>query len=454
MNVIQRLRKAVSAFRGAAGVESGRGWTRIFSQGLGWQADKKLSRDDLFTSSPVYACTTLIASDIGKLLLRLMSKTAGGIWVEADSPSFSPVLRKPNHYQTRQQFIECWILSKLLSGNAYILKKRDARQVVVALYVLDPSRVTPLVAPNGDVFYRLSRDDLSKLPFDDPAVPASEIIHDRMECLFHPLVGISPLIAAALAAEQGIRILQNSGKFFANNSRPGGILTAPGTIDEETAKRLKKEFEQNFSGENFGRLMVAGDGLEYQAAAMTAENAQLVEQLGLSAEQVCMAFHVPAYMIGAGSPPSYDNISALNQQYYSQCLQKLINAVEDLLDDGLSLMSSGYRTEFDIDDLLRMDMATRIQTTNDQVKGGYISPDEARARFGMLPVPGGASPMMQQQNYSLAALAKRDAREDPFASGKEPATAPEKPSEQDEEEKASASLSKMLAALTKGLEHV
>jgi phage portal protein BeeE len=29
-------------------------------------------------------------------------------------------------------------------------------------------------------------------------VPAREIIHDRFNCLFHPLVGISPLYAAAL----------------------------------------------------------------------------------------------------------------------------------------------------------------------------------------------------------------------------------------------------------------
>jgi HK97 family phage portal protein len=180
-----------------SGVDSGRGWTTIFSSanGWGWQSDEKLSNDDLIKSNPVYACTTLIASDIGKVPLRLMA-LASNVWSETISPAFTPVLRKPNKFQTRQQFIESWVISKLLHGNTYVLKARDGRGIVTAMYVLDPNRVTPLVAQNGDVYYQLQRDDLSRMPNDMPAVPASEIIHDRMECLFHPLVGISPLIAA------------------------------------------------------------------------------------------------------------------------------------------------------------------------------------------------------------------------------------------------------------------
>ena len=56
-----------------------------------------------------------------------------------------------------------------------------------------------------------------------------------------------------------------------------------------------------------------------------------------------------------------------------------------------------------------------------------MSPNEARASENMLPVVGGESPMIQQQNYSLAALAKRDAREDPFASAPQPDANPALP---------------------------
>lgn len=128
-----------------------------------------------------------------------------------------------------------------------------------------------LVSDSGSVFYRLSSDNLARVG-EDITVPAREIIHDRWNCLFHPLVGISPLWANALAATQSQKISENAASFFANQSRPGGILTAPGSISDETAARLKSAFEQGYSGENAGRIAVVGDGLTFsQLTVSTAE---------------------------------------------------------------------------------------------------------------------------------------------------------------------------------------
>jgi len=44
-----------------------------------------------------------------------------------------------------------------------------------------------------------------------------------------------------------------------------------------------------------------------------------------------------------------------------------------------------------------------------------MAPNEGRAKLDLKPKTGGDSPYLQQQNYSLAALAKRDAQADPFA---------------------------------------
>jgi phage portal protein BeeE len=53
-----------------------------------------------------------------------------------------------------------------------------------------------------------------------------------------------------------------------------------------------------------------------------------------------------------------------------------------------------------------------------------MAPNEGRAKFDLKPVKGGDSPYLQQQNYSLEALAKRDAQADPFAPATPPATKP------------------------------
>ena len=383
-----------------------------------WQRNQELRTESVLTYHAVYSCVTLIASDVSKCRPRIVEQDRNGIWAEVETAAFTPVMRKPNKFQNRIKFYEQWIVSKLLHGNTYVLKQRDNRGVVTALYVLDPSRVKVLIAPNGDVYYDLDTDNLSGVA-EKTIVPASEIIHDVMVPLYHPLCGVSPLTACGVAAAQGLNIQRSSSKFFANGAQPSGILTAPGNIDEEQAKQFKEEWERNYTGDNAGRIAVLGGGLKYEAMSVNAVDSQLIEQLKWSAETVCSTFHVPAYMIGVGPAPTYNNINALHQQYYSQCLQKLFESIELCLDEGLGLDKridgKVYGTEFDLDDLLRMDTATLIESESKAVGAGIKKPDEARKRLNLPPVPGGDSPYLQQQNYSLAALAKRDAKEDPFA---------------------------------------
>lgn len=391
-----------------------RGWWPMIRESFtgAWQQNVAIRVEDVLTYGTVYACITLIARDIAKMRLRLMALDADGIWREVDNPAFSPVLRKPNTYQTRIGFVEQWIISKLSRGNTYVLKRRDNRGVVTSLMILDPGRVQVLVSEDGAVYYQLSSDNLSQLELDTVTVPARDIIHDVMTPLYHPLVGVSPIQACGIAAMQALAIQSNSKRFFDNGSSPGGVLSAPGAISKDTAQRLKEYWDSNFTGDNVGKVAVLGDGLKFEPMTVNAVDAQLIEQLHWTSENVCTAFHVPAYMVGVGDPPTYTNIEALNQQYYSQCLQGLIESIELLLDEGLELPKP-YGTEFDLDGLLRMDSATLIDAEAKAVGGGIKSPNESRRRLNLPPVTGGETPYLQQQNYSLAALDRRDRQTTP-----------------------------------------
>lgn len=404
-----------------------RGWIRILESFAGaWQKNVEVDHDLVLSYHAVYACMTLIASDIAKLRVKLVQQDQSGIWSETTSNAFSPVLRKPNSFQNRIQFWENWVLSKLSRGNAYILKERHDRQTIKALYVLDPSRVTPLVADDGSVFYQLMADNIAGVR-QDIIVPASEIIHDRFNCLFHPLVGTSPIFAAGVAATQGIRIQNNSANFFGNQSQPGGILTAPGAISDETAARLKTYWEENFTGSNAGRVAVVGDKLEYKQLTVSAHDSQLIEQLKWTAEVVCSTFHVPPYKAGIGAMPTYNNIQSLNVEYYSQCLQALIEAAELCLDEGLgigmgvSTDGKTYGTEFDVENLLRMDSVTQMQVLENAK--GKLTVNEMRRKLDQRPVKGGDTVYLQEQDHSLEWLAKRDAI-DPAAPANEPPADP------------------------------
>lgn len=419
--VVARLVSRVAKAVGLAPIyATNTGWWPLIREPYAgaWQRNEQWTADTVLAYHAVYACITLIFSDIGKLRPRLVVADDNDIWTETTNPAFTPVLRKPNRFQNHIQFKEWYIASKLIRGNTYILKQRDNRGIVVALYPLDPCRVTVLVSPDGSIFYRLSADNLSGIEPGTIEVPASEIIHDRMNCLFHPLMGVSPLFAAGLAASEGLRIQNNAAKFFGNNSQPGGILTAPGAISDATAQRLREYWKENFTGDNSGNVAVVGDGLKFEPMRANAVDSQMIEQLKWTAEVVCSCFKVPAHKVGVGPAPGNTNIEALDQQYYSQCLQILIEEFELCMDEGLGLdvPIEGRRmgVELDLDGLLRMDTQTMVSTLADGVNRGLMTPNEARKKINAKPLIGGDTIYLQQQQYSIEALYERD-QDQPFS---------------------------------------
>ncbi len=108
-----------------------------------WQRNVEWTYEDVLAHPIVFACMRLIASDIGKLTLNLVKQDGNGIWEVTESPAFSPVLKKPNHYSTRNDHFEQWMFSKLRTGNTYVLKGRDQRGVVNAMGAVQDQRLFP-----------------------------------------------------------------------------------------------------------------------------------------------------------------------------------------------------------------------------------------------------------------------------------------------------------------------
>jgi phage portal protein BeeE len=168
---------------------------------------------------------------------------------------------------------------------------------------------------------------------------------------------------------------------------------------------------------------VLGDSLTFTSLMMTATDAQFLEQMKFGGVSIAACFGVPAYMVNLEVYPRSIAVEALTQMYYGQCLQVHIEAIELGLNDGLALPSQ-YAVKFDLDGLLRMDQASQIKALVEGIGGGLFSPNEGRGKVNLPPVEGGETPYLQQQNYSLGALARRDsAQADPFA----PATPPDAP---------------------------
>jgi HK97 family phage portal protein len=383
-----------------------RGWRVITEAFAGaWQNNIEEKHGSLLCYPTIYACLSRISQDIGKMPFQLMEEDSNGIWKKVQNPAYSPVLRKPNNYQLAHQFREYWVLSRLIEGNTYVLKGRDDRRVVNRLYILDPCRVQPLIADNGDVYYEINYPSQNNLlpdsyPSERLVIPASEIIHDRLNTFHHQLIGVPPVCAAYWPALKNLKILKTSAEYFANGAQPGGILTAPAGMSDEDAAAVKSYWDNNFTGENRGKVGVIGADMKFTPFAYKSSDSQLVEQMKYSDIQICQAFGMPPFKVGIDTIPAGMTVDDLNLLYAGDALQPQMEAMEWLLDEGLGV-SPPLSIELDMAPLLRMDVGKQAEVETKLVSGKIKSSNEGRRPFNLPALPGGDTIYMQQQDYPM-----------------------------------------------------
>jgi len=398
---------SLSKVASAAPVSTGRdGWWPIIREPYtgAWQRNESITAQAALGNPSVFGCVSAISADIAKIAPPLLLEADDdGFWTETTNSAYTPVLRTPNRYQTAQQFHEQVVLGLLLHGNAYLLKTRDARGVVDALYALDPARVKVLVAPDGSVYYELQPNDLAGIvPADTPMIaPAREIIHVRINCFFHQLMGVSPLYAVAGAVSQAQAIESSSTGFFANGGRSPFALVAPTKLDPLSAERVK---DQAIKFKSSG-TMILELGMQIVPMPTSAADTQLIAQLGWTEETIAKCFRYPISLLNSAKQPPYANAEASQLQYKS-CLEPYMVSIANGLTAGLELPLY-LKVEFDDTLLSWMDTATRTKAAQTAIVSG-MSPNEVRyTYYGLGPVPGGELPYLQQQNWPVSQLADR-----------------------------------------------
>lgn len=389
-------------------------WHSILEPFAGaWQRGIHEDASSSITYPTLFACIHRISSDISKLNFRVVAEK-NGIQTVTES-QLDEVLQQPNHYQNEAQFREYWLLSKLITGNTYILKQRNKQGNITGLYVLDPQRVTPMVTDSGSVYYQLTLDKLNKLAnrsLSELIVPASEIIHDRLMPITHPLIGIPPVTAANWASVKNLKIIKNATDFFANSSQPSGLLTAPVGMSKADADKVKHYWENEFSGGKNGNIAIIGADMKFTPFSMKSIDSQMLEQMKYSDEQICQPFGIPPFKVGIGNLPSGLSVYDLNLLYWSDALQSHIQAIEMLLNQHLRPeLGKSQAVQINIDLLLKMDESTRADIENKLVNAKIKTPNEAREAFNLMPIDGGGILWGQQQDYPLSVLAQRQGAE-------------------------------------------
>lgn len=388
-----------------------------------WQAGHRpLPLDETAT---VEACVSAYAQTIAMLPGAHKRKQESGGVEDITTSALSRILRRPNTYQTISDFLLNLVSATYYAGNGYAVAVRNSRFEIDSLHLLPARQTRPVISPEGEVFYYvggnemldpiLAGEELSAPGTNHYLVPARDVMHIRLRTRGgNPFDGISPLVAAGLAQASAVAIGSSQAAFFSNMSRPSGVLQTDKVFTADQLTVLRNAWKAESTNMNAGGVPILSAGLKWESLTMSAVDAQMIEQLKWSTQEIARVMRVPGAIINDMTGSTWNNTETLMNFWIADGLGFLLNHIE-LAFDNLFQLKQGQYTEFDTDILLRSEFAARIEGLSKAVTNGIMSPNEARAREGLAAVKDGEEPRVQAQNVPLS------------AAGKIPATTPAAP---------------------------
>lgn len=343
--------------------------------------------------SAVLACVSIRSEDVAKLPVHVYRKTPdGGKKIVADHP-IERVLRRPNAYQSRFEFMEQMQVSYLLRGNAYAVILRDPRGNAQSLIPVNPDRVWIFEAPGGQVFYQVARRGLHEtavLANEPLMIPAEDMLHLRWIAIDNSLYGASRIGLSRDAIGLSLSQQELAGRLSANNTNLGGVLTTDQKLTKEAAERLKKSWKERNQGlRNAGDTAVLEQGLKWQPLGMSARDAEVIASRAHQVEEIARLFRMPMHKLGVPGKSVSASIEQLDQDYMNNVVSADLMRWEAKFDQHFGLAEQDVFVEFDVAGFLRASIMTRYQAYRTGIVGMFITPNEARRAEGLPDHPEG-----------------------------------------------------------------
>jgi HK97 family phage portal protein len=199
-----------------------------------------------------------------------------------------------------------------------------------------------------------------------------------------------------------------AGSMFRNGMQPSVQVSFEKWLSKEQRDLAESVLTERYLGAmNTGRPYISEGGSKIEAISINPVDAQMLETLSLTVEEICRFFGVPPFMIGH-TEKSTSWGSGLEQQtlgFQKFTLRRRLKRIEQALEKQLLTpqdRASGVTIEFNLEGLLRADSAGRARFYQQMTQIGAMTINEVRALENLPPVEGGEVPRMQMQNRPIA----------------------------------------------------
>lgn len=281
------------------------------------------------------------------------------------------ILRRPDPFISRGQFVEQTVLSLNLNGNAYWRILRDDTDRVSSVWVMNPNDV--VIDTNAKGF-------VTGYQYQGETLRTKDVKHLSRMRVPGSAYGLGPIQAAQAELRGAMDTSSYASDWLYSGDVPSGILKADQILTPEQAKQARTQWDETHGGRR--GVAVLGQGLSYQQVFLSPKDAQFIESQQWDVTRVARLFGVPASLMLVvldGSSQTYANVEQDWLGFIRFGLMNDLLEIEDALSDFLP---RGQRARFNIEALLRADTKSRYEAHASAISAGWLTVNEVRAIEG------------------------------------------------------------------------
>ena len=368
----------------------------------------------------IYRSINVIAHAVAGVPLITYERLSGDARRAAvETPTYRLLHDTPNAWMTSFRWRHHMVTRALLSGDAYY-QLMPGPGGISQIVPLEPSTTKPVdQLASGKLLY-VTRD-LTKAGYGpERRLVQDEVLHvsglsvDGKRGV--PLMDVARnAIGLALSAEK------HGSMFLRNGQRFAGILTMPGSLEDDARKENEEAWQRAYGGAgNSGGTPLLEGGMEYKPISANNVDSQWIEARTFQVEELLRFLGVPGVLVGYSDKTS---TYASAEQFFLSFVKFTVSHWTDNIKAELNKSvviqprdaepgEERYFAEFDLDGLQKGDIKTRYDAHHKAILSGWKSRNEVRREENYDPGPEELDEFLEPTNMAPAGSQGVDASEE------------------------------------------
>ncbi len=335
----------------------------------------------------VIRCVDVVAKTMASLPFHLFERTDDGL-VKAETHKVYQLLSKlPNEHTTAYEFWHMYVVNLMLTRAAFAKIERDRNGFITALWNIPTANVSTFFKNplTGERYITVTLGE-----------GKTETLRDG-DYMYTPGLrfgsDIDPENPIQIAANVlGLTMALNgfAQDYFENGSNLGGFVEYPEAPSEEAWERFRESWQETYAGvTNQHKIAFLESGFKFNQLTQKPSDSQALESRKFEITEICRIFGVPPHKAFDLDRATFSNIEQQNIEYVQEAIAPMSVRLEQTVYKDLLLPKERerYTAKFNVNGLLRGDLAARTQYYHNARNDGWMSANDIRTLEDMNKIP-------------------------------------------------------------------